>query len=164
MTHRPRVQTVVAGVDDLALSCGGNFDAGSSPTLRISPLLILALSLSFLAPGSMSAQTRQGYADQGGVAWEGLALDEDAALQAVGWAMMLAGCAMVGAVLRRRCVRDVISAQGRAGRREIIERCSLRLNRGGALGSCYDALSSGEPVPTSPESALARWDKAGEGR
>ena len=35
-----------------------------------------------------------------------------------------------------------------------LERFSGRLNRRRALGFCFDALSSGEPVPTSPESAL----------
>ena len=37
-----------------------------------------------------------------------------------------------------------------------LERCPLRLNRSHALDSWFDALSGGEPVSTSPESALVR--------
>ena len=48
----------------------------------------------------------------------------------------------------RRVVMQGEAAQGR------LEPFPLRLNRNGALDSCFDAFSSREPAPTSLENAL----------
>jgi hypothetical protein len=70
---------------------------------------MLILSLFLLTAPSVSAQTCQGRVHHRLVACQEPVAN--AAPQAAGWALMLTGCAMVGAVLRHRRASDAALAR-----------------------------------------------------